>query len=220
MHFRIALVAAARPAGWVEEPEFSLYRRHLAEVVPDAPRWRSNPNNPTGVLAPPDAVAGVWDEAFHVLATGRWTRGDETAWRIGSLTKAFACPGLRVGFVVLPEGEDRSRFERLVPRWSVNGIAAAALPGMVERADPVAWHRRIAELRAQLVGLLAAQGLAADHSDANYVVVRDTGDLRTRLAGRAVLVRDTGSFGFAGVRIAVPDDAGMARLETALEEIA
>ncbi|MEM7287192.1 MAG: aminotransferase class I/II-fold pyridoxal phosphate-dependent enzyme [Actinomycetota bacterium] len=216
----IALVAAAAPVGWVQEPEFSLYRRHLADIRAGAPRWRSNPNNPTGLLAPGDAEAGVWDEAFHVLATGRWSRGDVDAWRIGSLTKAFACPGLRIGYVVLPATEDRERFERSVPRWTVNGIAASALPGMVERADPVQWQRQVVELRGRLVDVLAGHGLVADPSDANYVVVRGCGDLRARLAARAVLVRDTASFGFDGVRIAVPDEAGIDRLETALEESA
>ena len=82
----IALVAAELRRGHVVEPEFSLYRRHLAAVEPDAPRWRSNPSNPLGTLAHADDRAGVWDEAFHPLATGRWTRGDADAWRLGSLT--------------------------------------------------------------------------------------------------------------------------------------
>lgn len=215
----IALVAAVLPAGWIAEPEFSLYRRHLSEVRPDGPVWRSNPNNPTGLLAATSDEAHVWDEAFHVLATGRWTRGDREAWRLGSLTKAFACPGLRVGFVILPEGEDRVTFERSVPRWTVNGLAAAALPTLVSRAEPVTWYRRIAALRSDLMNVLLAADLTPDPSDANYVVVRDCGDLREQLARRAILVRDTASFGFAGVRIAVPNDHGLQRLATALEEI-
>ena len=214
----IALVAAAQRVGRIDEPEFSLYRRHLADVRPDAPQWRSNPNNPTGLLASAHATAAVWDEAFHVLATGAWTRGDADAWRVGSLTKAFSCPGLRIGYVILPADADRERFERSVPRWTVNGIAATVLPALVDRAEPEHWRRRVAELRAQLVDLLASHGLAADPSDANYMVVRNCGDLRTRLARRAVLVRDTQTFGFEGVRIAVPDDHGLERLEVALKE--
>ena len=65
------------------------------------PTWRSNPHNPTGRLAAPDRVADVWDEAFYPLATGRWTRGDDGAVVVGSLTKLFACPGLRLGYVVV-----------------------------------------------------------------------------------------------------------------------
>ena len=215
----IALVAAAHPVGWVSDPEFSLYRRHLRDVRPGGLVWRSNPNNPTGLLAAADDHADVWDEAFHVLATGRWSRGDADAWRLGSLTKAFACPGLRVGFVILPAGEDAARFKASVPRWSLNGLAASVLPALVDRADPGVWHRRIGELRAGLVDLLRAHDLPPSPSDVNYVVVRDAGDLRRQLAHHAILVRDTASFGFDGVRIAVPDEQGLHRLATALEEI-
>ena len=98
----IALVAAELGAGEVVDPEFSLYRRHLAEIRPGAGRWRSNPSNPLGQLAAAADVAAVWDEAFWPLATGTWTRGDDTAWRLGSLTKLWACPGLRLGYVIAP----------------------------------------------------------------------------------------------------------------------
>ena len=72
----IALVAAELPVGNVIEPDFSLYRRHLARIDESAPRWRSNPSSPHGELAGDDETAGVWDEAFYALATGAWTRGD------------------------------------------------------------------------------------------------------------------------------------------------
>src|SRR5437870_4684726 len=90
----IALVAAAHPKGWVDDPDFSLYARHLTSIEAGAPRWRSNPHNPTGRLAPRDERADVWDESFYALATGCWTRGDAGATVVASLTKLSACPGL------------------------------------------------------------------------------------------------------------------------------
>jgi histidinol-phosphate/aromatic aminotransferase/cobyric acid decarboxylase-like protein len=66
---------------------------------------------------------------------------------------------------------------------------------------------------------LHKHGLQPSPSDANYVLVHDACGLRDHLARRAVLVRDTTTFGWpAGVRIAVPDGAGLARLATAFEE--
>ena len=50
----IALVAQDLFEGDVHDPEFSLYRRHLAVVDAGGGRWRSNPNNPTGELAAAD----------------------------------------------------------------------------------------------------------------------------------------------------------------------
>lgn len=213
----IALVAQLEPVGFVREPEFSLYARHLTALRRGAPLWRSNPNNPMGVLAGADDIASVWDEAFHVLATGQWTRGDEDAWRVGSLTKAFACPGLRIGFLVVPSGEDPDAVRRRVPQWTLNGLAAAMVPDMMSVADPDGWARSIAMLRRQLVDVLAAHGLAAEPSDANYVVVRGADGVRDHLASRAIAVRDTTSFGFPGVRIAVPAEHEIDRLNQALE---
>ena len=217
----IALVAWDTKRGWIDEPEFSLYRRHLAEVDPAAPRWRSNPNNPTGLLASPGEVAGVWDEAFWPLATGTWTRGDtsEGSIVVGSLTKLFACPGLRAGYVICPDEATAARLRALRPEWSLNGLAAGALPDMVGQADLPLWAKQAAELRGDLADVLRESELDPRPSDANWLLV-DTPDavaLRQRLAAQAILVRDCTTFGMPGtLRIAVPDAEGIDRLAAAL----
>ena len=208
----IALVAAEL-GGRVDEPDFALYPRS------GRLRWRSNPHNPSGRLAPADERAAVWDEAFFPLATGRWTRGDgeRGGWVVGSLTKVFACPGLRAGYVLAPDATGARRLAARQTRWSVNGLAAAALPDLLARADLAGWAGAIARWRADLVALLVASGLRPEPSDANWVLVRAPG-LRSRLAPHGVLVRDCTSFGMPDhVRVAVPDPAGLARLAEALE---
>ena len=198
----IALVGAAL-GGRVEEPDFSLYPRA------GGPLWRSNPHNPTGRLAHGDA--DVWDEAFYPLATGRWTSGQPLV--VGSLTKLLACPGLRVGYVLA----EPALLRRLrPPAWAVNGLAAAALPDLLDAVDLPAWAAGVARLRDRLVELLQRAGLDPEPSDANFVLVRAPG-LRDRLAAHGILVRDCGSFGLPDhVRIAVPDDAGLSRLQEVL----
>ena len=182
------------------------------------PRWRSNPNNPTGSLAGADEVAAVWDEAFYPLATGCWTRGDADVIVVGSLTKVFACPGLRIGYIVAPTAELADAIATRQPEWSVNSIACALLPELLDAADLPRWAREIASQRARLATLLRSHHLEPAPSDANSVLVRQARGLRTHLARRGVVVRDTGSFGIAdGVRIAVPDDAGLDRLSLALQ---
>jgi histidinol-phosphate/aromatic aminotransferase/cobyric acid decarboxylase-like protein len=213
----IALVASDQPAGHVDEPEFSLYARHLARVGDAGPRWRSNPHNPSGRLAGPDEEADVWDEAFYPLATGRWTRGDADVTVVGSLTKLFACPGLRVGYVVARDGQHAVRLGDRQPRWAVNALVCALLPELLTMADLDAWARAVAAFREQLVAVLIGAGLAPTPSDANFVLVRDARGLREHLARAGVLVRDTASFGIpGGVRVAVPDPAGLERLGHAL----
>ena len=216
----IALLAAEQPEGHVEDPDFSLYRRHLAVVAPGAPRWRSNPHSPSGALAPPDEEAAVWDESFYGLATGRWTRGDDGTTVVGSLTKVLACPGLRVGYVLAPDAGLVARLAARQPRWAVNGLACAALPELLAALDLPRSADRAAALRNDLVALLAARGWCVEARDAPWVLVRDAGHLREVLAGAGVLVRDCTSFGLPGTaRIAVPDEAGLERLGASLAAV-
>jgi histidinol-phosphate/aromatic aminotransferase/cobyric acid decarboxylase-like protein len=214
----IALLAAELGAGRVDEPEFSLYRRHLPATDPEGPRWRSNPHNPSGRLAQAEETAAVWDEAFWPLATGTWTRGDagHGAIVLGSLTKLLACPGLRVGYVHTADDDMIDRLARRQPRWAVNGLACQALPDLLQAVDLPGWAAQTARLRNRLAALLTAAGFEPLPSDASWLLVHAPG-LRERLAAHAVLVRDCASFGLPGtVRIAVPDDKGLLRLEESL----
>lgn len=213
----IALVARHRPVGWADECEFSLYRRHLQQLDPGGPRWQSDPHNPTGRLAADDDVADVRDEAFYLLATGAWTRGDDHVTALGSLTKAWAIPGVRIGYVLARDDAEADAIRALRPRWSVNGLVCAALPDLLDVADPVSWRDGIAELRDQLRELLARHGLDAAASDAPYLWVPEAAGLRDRLLPHGVVVRHGGSFGHPdAVRLAVPDADGLERLDRTL----
>ena len=208
----IALVAAELGVGRVVHPEFSLYERHLSRLDAGAGRWRSNPRNPTGELAAVTDEAAVWDEAFWPIATGTWTRGDGIV--VGSLTKLFACPGLRVGYVLAPDEGFADAVRRRRPAWAVSGLACALVPELLSLADLPRWSEAVVELRGALVSVL--DGLDVHAADAPWVLVRGAGDLRDRLAARGILVRDCSSFGLGDtVRVAVPDEQGLARLSAA-----
>jgi histidinol-phosphate/aromatic aminotransferase/cobyric acid decarboxylase-like protein len=198
--------------GSVVEPDFGLYPRS------GGPRWRSNPHSPSGLLAPADLDAGVWDEAFWPLATGTWTRGDADRgrWVLGSLTKLFACPGLRAGYALAPDAGAAAELRARQPAWSVNGLVGDALPELLDGCDLPSWSCRVTELRADLVAVLRAAGYEPTPSDACWVLVPAPG-LRDHLARRAIAVRDCASFGLPDtVRIAVPDGPGLTRLQEAL----
>lgn len=214
----IALVAAEHPIGAVMPPEFSLYERHLQRIEPGGPRWRSNPNNPLGTLAADDDRAAVWDESFWPLATGSWTRGDDDAYRLGSLTKLWHCPGLRLGYVIAPDGEQARRLGARQPAWSVSGLALALVAPLLARTDLTGWAAGIADLRAEVAALFAGYEVVA--SAANWILVHGAGDLRLPLAREGVLVRDCASFGLPGtIRVAVPDAVGRQRLAGALDRV-
>ena len=233
----IALVAAELGRGWVASPEFSLYERHLPVLDTSGPEFHSDPNNPTGALAPFGATAGVWDEAFYPLATGRWSRRSPSPLRVvpedpavvvGSLTKVLACPGLRVGYVIAPaDGGEALGYPDLIGRvagrqvrWSVSTLALVSLPDLLATVDLPAWSAAVAAARTELVGVLSGHGLAPRPSSANFVLVDGAPGLRDGLAPHGVIVRDCSSFGLPGsVRIAVPDADGLARLDAALRTV-
>ncbi len=201
----IALVAAHLGKGSVVEPDFSLYRRHLTTVDQHAGRWRSNPASPLGTLAGPDEYAEVWDEAFYPLATGMWTRGDDTSWRLGSLTKLWSCPGLRLGYVIAPDVQSAEVIQALQPRWSVNGLALAAMSDFLAVTDLPGWAISIASLRTSFTTELERLGLHVNLSTANWVLVHDAAHLRMPLAKGGIVIRDCSSFGMpTTVRIALP----------------
>jgi histidinol-phosphate/aromatic aminotransferase/cobyric acid decarboxylase-like protein len=215
----IALVAAHLGAGWVDEPDFSLYRRHLPRLDPAAPRWRSDPHSPSGRLAPGEESASVWDEAFLPLAAGVWTRG-RPAWALGSLTKAFACPGLRVGYAVTPDADAADAVRRARPEWAVGSLACAVLPDLLAAADPPGWTAAVARARADLAAVLRAHDWEPEPSDAPWLLVPRARGLRGALARQGVVVRDCASFGLPDhVRIAVPGAAGLERLDRALAAV-
>jgi histidinol-phosphate/aromatic aminotransferase/cobyric acid decarboxylase-like protein len=203
--------------GQVEEPEFSLHPRGLAT----GPRWRSNPHNPSGCLAGPNERAEVWDEAFYPLATGEWTRGDASALAVvGSLTKLFACPGLRLGYAIADPALIRG-MEDSQPEWSVSSLAIALLPDLLDGADLAGWAKEMTGLRKDLTELLQKHQLFPNPSDANFVLCEAPEGFRDKLLAQGIVVRDCASFGLPTyVRVAVPDSAGLDRLSSALELIA
>jgi histidinol-phosphate/aromatic aminotransferase/cobyric acid decarboxylase-like protein len=206
----IAMVAAELGGGVASEPEFGLHPR-----AAHGPRWRSDPHNPTGALADENERADVWDEAFYPLATGLWTAGRE-GWVVGSLTKLLACPGLRAGYVLAPDAGAAAAIAARQPAWSVNGLVADALPDLLATVDLPATTAAISAARVDLDVVLRAAGFAPEPSRAPWLLVRAPG-LRRVLAPRGIVVRDCASFGLTDhVRIAVPDRAGLARLEEAL----
>jgi histidinol-phosphate/aromatic aminotransferase/cobyric acid decarboxylase-like protein len=205
----IALVSRELGGHVASEPEFSLHPRSGS-----GPVWRSDPHNPSGRLADHATHGDIWDEAFYPLATGRWTAGRDSV-VVGSLTKLFACPGLRLGYII---ADDIDRFARHQPTWSVGSLNLAVLVDLLQGADLPAWAAGIAAVRGRLRTLLAAYGLKSEESDAPWLLVEAPG-LRERLAPHGVVVRDCTSFGLPTMaRIAVPGEYDLERLALALEQ--
>lgn len=224
-----AFGGAGRRVGWVA-PAFGEYaqaaRASGAETMAvdvDAAcdlLFVARPGNPTlAVPAVEQARAAlvVVDEAYQPLCDGVPAAApSERVAVLRSLTKVFALPGLRLGYLVASRAVARA-VQAALPPWNVSQPAVAA--GLAALAEPTAPVRAaVAALRARLVERLAAIGVEPVAAGGTFVVV-DVGDARRfaeRLLARGVRVRDCASFGLPHlVRVGVRDEADQARLVTA-----
>jgi histidinol-phosphate/aromatic aminotransferase/cobyric acid decarboxylase-like protein len=139
---------------------------------------------------------------------------------VRSLTKDFAIPGVRVGYLIAAP-ELIARVERGRPAWTTSAAAQAAAIAACTAGAFVAESRdRMLADRARLAADLTALGLAPAPSTTGFLAV-PTGDacgLRQRLlAHHRIVVRDCTSFGLPDhIRIAARPAADRERMIAAL----
>lgn len=174
-----------------------------------------NPNNPTGsvltaevvvglLLANPDTVF-VLDEAFIEFTTSIQTsipllaRFDNLL-LMRSLTKAYAIPGLRLGYVVASEALIARLTASKAP-WTVGALAAAAGHFLFEHFAQVQppISQLLADCATFAIQLAQVTGLTVVPSRTHYFVAalpRGTAaDLKHWLLARhGLLIRDAGNF--------------------------
>ena len=208
-----------------------------------------NPNNPTGVVAPKDEIFEI---AHRCRETGTLLVVDEAfvefveqptevsvipdAMHLGnvvvlrSLTKFFAIPGLRLGYLVASSAvvED---LRALQSPWPLNTFALAVGVQLFRELDDTDRSRRaVATLRDEVCrSLCAIPGLEPFPSVTNFILCKLTTSeltssaLSERLAHQGILIRNCDSFtGLESgrfIRIAVRTQEDNARLVAALREL-
>jgi len=205
-----------------EKDNFNINCGKLSERLPrhDAV-FLCNPNNPTGSVLHNDDVLYlsrldrkrkgllILDEAFIEFNTDskRTTIISEAVKNgslviLRSLTKFFAMPGLRLGYVI---GHKRiiERIVKLQYPWNVNGLAQLA--GEKVLADKVYMDRTrlfIAKERQYMFERLGnVKGLKVYPSSANFILcklvnapVQGSGELTQRLLRKGIYIRACGNF--------------------------
>jgi len=203
----------------------------------------ANPGNPAGAGIEPgaieeiaravreQAVVGV-DEAFVDFAPQfsvieRVPR-HANLYVLRSLTKFYAIPGLRAGYLA---GSERgiARLAAARPPWPLATVAqAAAEAALGEEAYRQETLEAIPSLRLHLAEGLAAIGLTVFPSVANFLLVRlegvalSAGELAAVLRRRGILIRDCSNFPPLDeryFRVAVRTPEENARLLRALREV-
>jgi histidinol-phosphate/aromatic aminotransferase/cobyric acid decarboxylase-like protein len=212
---------AARASGAVEVAVERLDDPRVAECEL---AFAARPGNPT--LRVPDvehsrAALTIVDEAYQPLCDDVAPL-PPTANRaiLRSLTKVFALPGLRLGYLVASPDVARA-VQAMLPPWNVSAPAQAA--GIAALDEPPAPVRdAIAALRDRQIARLAAIGVTPRVAGAGFMLV-DVGDgarVTRQLLTRGIRVRDCASFGLPEcVRVGVGSDEDQARLVDAWRDL-
>jgi histidinol-phosphate aminotransferase len=235
-----ASAAGAEVIGVSAESQFRFPTETLMKRM--GPRTRliaiANPNNPTGAVAPREALlqiaraapnaAVLVDEAyfeFYGQTMVKRHRELSNLFVTRTFSKAYGLAGLRLGVLVGDAGQMQA-IRQVSSPYNVNAIALACLP---EALDDQAYVRRyveeILESRRRLQGFLKSSGIPFWPSEANFVLMRagqsklDAAKFVERMRQRGILVRDrSGDPGCEGcVRITLGARDHVERLMTALQ---
>jgi threonine-phosphate decarboxylase len=207
----VQYVHARREEGFLPPLKDALQRLSAKRARFDAV-FLCNPNNPTGQVMSRAAVCELaeavdrqqgWlivDEAFIDYCQTHSAVSMLTEYPrmlvLRSLTKFYAMPGLRIGYLV---GASKviTRVQDRQPPWSVNSLVQEASCAVLQDDAFAAQSRAFMEKeRARFErGLRSLSGIRVFPSDANFVLIElpastSAREIRGRMASQQLLVRD------------------------------
>jgi threonine-phosphate decarboxylase len=189
-------------------------QKFLASMEEGQLAYLCNPNNPTGELISPEAVAGiaaaalrkkcylVLDEAFVDFVGAEKSACPQTAGNpylivLRSLTKFHALAALRIGYAVMHPAAAR-RISAFKEPWSVNSFSMeAAGASLRDAAYKNRTLRLIGSEKKYIEGRLGEMGAEFFPSAANFYLVRMNGAKKfiSQMAEKGFLLRDCSNFG-------------------------
>ena len=216
----------------------------ISAIAPDM-IFLCNPNNPTGILTPPELIRAILarasdrnsivviDECFMELTASTETHSavplleeHKNLVVLKAFTKSFALPGIRLGYALAGSADiiDGLRFHGA--DWPVSAPAAAAGLAALEDAGTYLEASRslVSRERKRIMASLQQLGFTVFGSAANYVFFKDDRGLElTRgLGKRGVRIRDCSNFRGLGAgfyRVAVSTEDNNGRFLSAIEEV-
>jgi threonine-phosphate decarboxylase len=182
--------------------------------LPNGLWWICNPNNPTGKVYEPDMLMElvrsnphsffVVDEAYaafslHNTSVDAWAGRVDNLVVLKSLTKSFAVPGIRTGYVVGCEAII-NKMRRLQPPWSVGALALSVLMFSADN-EPFSHQQLSSYLQTSAhlqLSIGAIPGFDVHPSPMGFFLVRtpfQAADLKAKLVNNhGLLVRDASNF--------------------------
>jgi len=165
--------------------------------------WLTSPSNPSGETRWPHADECVseyghsqmghpqphticLDESYMPFAQRRRLGLMPDVIRIGSLTKTFCIPGLRLGYVIA-DRETIAKLRQWMPPWPSSTLALHLLPELLPEADPR--DEQIIIARVRLQRLLKSYGWQVRPSAASFLMARPANDVMPDFTKHSILLR-------------------------------
>jgi histidinol-phosphate aminotransferase len=243
LHGHIARITGTDLAEGERGPDFAVDLAEVDRVVGEAApsvAFLCSPNNPTGVVDPPEVVEAVLDRvgAAGGLLVVDEAYGQFAPWSALALvddgrplvvtrtfSKTWSMAAARLGYLVGPSWVVAELHKVVLPYHLDALKQAAGLTAVAHRAEMDARVARLVEERVRLVARLAELPVDQWPSGANFVLFRPrtaTGpETWKALVERSVLVRDCSSWprldGCLPVTVGTPEEDDV--FLSALEEI-
>ena len=196
------------------QPTFSEYADACRMFTPNTKSknsiWLCNPNNPTGRML----SAGKLDDALFYfnlvivdqsyehythqpLLTAAEAIGKKKLILLHSMTKTYAVPGLRLGYMVTSKPLARQLRKNLRP-WSVSSLAIEAGKFLLQH-DELICRPNLAEAQQLRSKLCQIEGISAEGTHTNFMLCNietaTAHDLKDYLAHEHhILIRDCSNF--------------------------
>lgn len=210
------LITTGTGATWVaasRDEEFELdaasVAAEVARVDPDIV-FLCTPNNPTGTSIGLDVISAAYENCRGIVivdeAYAEFSRpalpsamtlleGRPRLVVSRTMSKAFACAGLRLGYAIAaPELIDALRLVRLP--YHLSDITQVLACTALDHADLLLGNvDRLIDSRTAIAERLAALGFTVYPSDSNFVLfgnIASPADLWQQLLDRGILIRDIG----------------------------
>lgn len=132
--------------------------------------WLTSPHNPTGEEKVfPQGLQGVLDESYMPFEQRQNLGLLDGVIRLGSLTKTFCVPGLRLGYVVA-DVATINRLETWLSPWSAPTLALHLLPKLLQEAEQR--DALIVQAKNRLTTLLETHDWYVQPSSASFVLAK------------------------------------------------
>jgi len=232
----------------VSEEQFQLPLQSIIDTLrPYDLLFLGNPNNPTGNLFPRQQLMElvgmaqkigamvVIDEAFidfvgdATVSLRDIPASNSNLIVVGSATKFFAMPGLRLGYAIASM-QNAFRMEQLLPPWRINTLASSAAIAAINDCEYIDQTLKVIKEEREYLeeGLKNIEGFKVFPSTVNFILVNSqakglsAAELQEKLGPKGILIRNCSNFANLSpyyFRVAVRKRSENQRLLAALREI-